>query len=94
MTGFADNIAPQKEVDPETIRRNIDRMDRYIQAALTGCLANPAWNSQEAQAYLRAKKLTLEQISVAAGMETMVQMDKFMKGERGGDDEFKPEIVK
>jgi len=64
----------------------LKRIDSYVQAALSGVLANPAWNSVEAQKYLRAKNLTLEQIAVAAAMEALIQLDKFLKGERGGDD--------
>ena len=66
-------------------RQGLERIDKYVQAALTGVLGNEAWNSPQAQQYLRAKKMTLEQIAVAAGMEAIVQLDKFLKGEQGGD---------
>lgn len=88
MTGFKDNthkLEMSEHERRELARKGLERMDRFVQAALTGVLANPAWNGQEAQNYLRAKKLTLEQIAVAAGMEVVIQMDKFLKGEVGGD---------
>lgn len=63
----------------------LKRIDQYVCAALSGLVANPAYNSVEAQKYLRAKKLTLEQLAVASGMDALVQLDKFLKGEVGGD---------
>lgn len=74
-------------LNKEQALKGMARLDVYVQAALTGILANPAWNSEQAQLYLKAKKLTLEQIAVAAAMETIIQLDKFLKGERGGDSE-------
>ena len=63
----------------------MQRMDGYVQAALSGMLANPAWNSESAQRYLTAKKLNLEQLAVASAMEVIIQVDKFFKGEVGGE---------
>lgn len=81
----------KSELNSEAATKGLARMDSYIQAALSGMLANPAWNSVESQKYLRAKGLTLEQLAVAAGMECIIQLDKFLKGEVGGEGPSTPE---
>lgn len=78
--------------DPAKIRANLERMDKYVCAALTGMLSNHAWNSPDAQNYMRAKRLTIEQLAVAAAMEALIQVDKFLKGEVGGENDPEPDF--
>lgn len=81
-------MSERKQLSPEHRQNaitNLSRMDKYVQAALTGILANPAYNQAEGRNWMAAKKLTPETLAVSGGVECMIQLDKFLKGEVGGE---------
>lgn len=84
------NNSGKTEINNDAALKGMARLDAYVMAALSGMLANPAWNSPAAQAYLSAKKLTIEQLAVASAMESIIQLDKFLKGEVGGENDPLP----